>query len=350
MRLLGRRPPADPAPSPRANGSLAPITFPSGPYGISRESAVQLSVLANGSTLIKSIAAQLSIDRMRGDTELDPGTLLTQPDPDTTWPAQIGWTVDDLIFYGQSAWYVLRRDTEGQPSRARRLPPGSWSIRWSSDYGRLSRIESISVGGGEVAPDDVIRIATPGNGILYDGAAIILAALELQRSADRFTNIPLPGGVLTNTGQEIGPTDAAAIVTEFDAARESGATAFLQSMTYERTQLNAADLQLVESMAAMDTRLARLINVPVSMVAASPTGSAHAQLYSNVPQNLTQLVQQAVAPYLVCIEDAITYQATPRGQNVVFNTSDWLRFAQVSIAVPQTSAGSPPLTPEGEPQ
>jgi hypothetical protein len=350
MRLLGRRPPADATPSPRANGGLAPITFPSGPYGISRESAVQLSVVSNASTLIKSIAAQLSVDRLRGDEKLDPGTLLTAPDPDTTWPAMIGWTVDDLIFYGQAAWYVLRRDTEGQPTRARRLPPGSWAVRLSSDYGRLSRIEDISVGGQSVAVDDVIRIATPGNGILYDGAAIVLAALTLQNSADRFANIPLPAGVLTNTGQEIGPDDAAQIVTDFDLARENGATAFLQSMTYERTQLAAADLQLVESVAAMDTRLARLLNVPVSMVAASPTGSAHAQLYANVPQNLTQLVQQAVAPYLVCIEDAITYQATPRGQNVVFNTSDWLRFAQVSMVLPQSGAGAPPLTPEGAPQ
>jgi hypothetical protein len=348
VRLLGRRP-ADPAPSPRANGALAPITWPQGPLGISRQSAVALSVVANASTLIKSIAAQLSIGRFRGDTELDPGTLLTQPDPDTTWPVQIAETVDDLIFYGAAAWLVLRRDVEGLPTRARRLPPGSVAIRWSTDYGRLSRIDYVSIGGVEVPPDDVIRFGAAHNGILIDGAPIILAALQLQTSADRFANVPLPAGVLTNTGQEIGEDDAAAIVTAFDTARESGATAFLQSMTYERTQLNAADLQLVESVAAMDTRLARLLNVPVSMVAASPTGSAHAQLYANVPQNLTQLVQQAVAPYLVCIEDAITFQATPRGQNVVFNTSDWLRFAQVSMPNTQP-AGTPPLTPEGAPQ
>ena len=184
---------------------------------------------------------------------------------------------------------------------------------------------------------------------MVDGAPIILAGLTLLAAADRFANVPLPAGVLTNTGQEIGPDDAAAIVQDFDAARETGSTAFLQSMTYERTQLNAADLQLVESVAAMDTRLARLMNVPVSMVAASPTGSAHAQLYANVPQNLTQAVQQAVAPYLVCIEDAITFQATPRGQNVVFDTGDWLRFSMVSMPVSQP-AGTAPLSPEGEPQ
>lgn len=347
MRLLGRRTPA--SPSPRAAGGLAPITFPGMPLGISRQAAISLSVVANATTLIKSIASQLSINRWRGDVELDPGTLLTQPDPDTTWPVQIGWTVDDLIMYGASDWLVLRRDTEGMPTRARRLPPGSVSVRWDTDYSRLSRIQEISVGGSPVPVDDVIRIEAAHNGILIDGAPIILASLTLLAAADRFANVPLPAGVLTNTGQEIGPDDAAQIVQDFDLARESGSTAFLQSMTYERTQLNAADLQLVESIAAMDTRLARLLNIPVSMVAASPTGSAHAQLYANVPQNLTQAVQQAVAPYLVCIEDAITFQATPRGQNVTFDTGDWLRFSMVSMPLTQP-AGAPPLTPEGEPQ
>lgn len=348
MRLIGRRPPAS-QPSPRATGGLAPITFPGMPLGISRQAAISLSVVANAATLIKSIAQQLSIDRLRGDVKLDPGTLLTQPDPDTIWPAQIGWTVDDLIFYGKSDWLVMRRDAEGLPTRARRLPPGSVGIRWDTDYSRLSRINEITIGGVAVPPDDVIRFEVPHNGILIDGAPIILAALTLVAAADRFANVPLPAGVLTNTGQEVGPKDAAAIVADFDQAREAGATAFLQNATYERTQLNAADLQLVESVAAMDTRLSRLMNVPVSMVAASPTGSAHAQLYANVPQNLTQAVQQAVAPYLVCIEDAITYQATPRGQAVVFDTGDWLRFSMVSMPVSQP-AGTPPLTPEGEPQ
>ena len=323
------------------------------PLGVSREQALGLSVVANARSLIVGIAAQLSVDRLRGEGEdsekFEPGTLLRQPDPDEIWGVTIGWTIDDLIFFGESDWLVLRRDSEGFPSRARRLPPGSLAVRWSSDYGRLSRIDELSVGGSVVPVDDVIRIQYPSHGVLRDGAAIILSALTLQQSADKFTSVPLPAGVLTNTGQEIGTKDAADIVSAFDSAREAGATAFLQSMTYERTQLNSADLQLVESMAAMDTRLARLMNVPVSMVGASPSGGAHAQLYANVPQNLTQLVQQAVAPYLVVVEDALSTYATPRGQRVAFATGDWLRFSMVSMPL-SAPAGAPELAPEGIPQ
>jgi phage portal protein BeeE len=118
-------------------------------------------------------------------------------------------------------------------------------------------------------------------------------------------------------------------------------------MRYERTALNAADLQLVEALAVMDTRLARAMNVPVSMVGASPTGQAHAQLYANVVAALTQLVQQAIAPYLRVIEETFTgQQVTPRGQTVEFDTEDWLRFAQIAGA-PTTGAPAGPV-PIGE--
>ena len=356
MRLLGRRPPEALQPAPRSTGGLAPFTFPSLGLAVSREQAMSLSVVANARHLIVGISSQLSLDRLRGSGEdsekLDPGTILTQPDPDETWGTTIGYTVDDLIFYGGSDWLVLRRDAEDFPTRARRLPPGSVAIIWDTDYSKWSRIREISVSGSEIAPRDLIRIQFPSNGVLRDGAAIILSAIQLQAAADRFANVPLPAGVLTNTGQEIGEKDAKVIVEAFDSAREAGATAFLQSMSYERTQLNAADLQLVESMASMDTRLARMMNVPVSMVGASPSGNARAQLYSNVGQSLTQLVQQAIAPYLVCIEDAMTTFATPRGQRCAFNTGDWLRFASVAVPISQAAGtdAPPPPTPEGIPQ
>ena len=296
--------------------------------------------------MIVGIASQLSVGRFRGDTEIDPGTILTQPDPDLPWSATVGLTVDDLFMYGASHWLVLRRDSENYPTRARRLPALTVGERLDPDYSKFSRVLEYNINGTVVQARDIIRFTMPGQGLLRDEAAVLAAALTLQRSADRYVNVPLPAGVLTNEGQEIGDEDAKKIVADFDTARESGSTAFLQSMTFERTAINAADLQLVESMAAMDTRLARACNVPVSTVGASPSGGAHAQLYANVGQTLTQLVQQAVAPFLVAIEQAFSSQAvTPSTQQVKFDTGDWLRFA--TIATPTGQA--PTNTAEGTP-
>lgn len=348
MRLLGRARQPEPAspPARTTRSGLGQITFPADPLArVSREAAMSLSVVANARNIIVGIASQLSVERKRGDVDLDPGTILTQPDPDQTWPETLGITIDQLIFWGEAYWLVLRRDSEGYPSRARALPYGSVAPKLDPDWSRYSRITEYSVAGVVVPPRDLIHFSMPGLGVLRESAALLVDSLTLAAAATRHTAVALPAGVLYNEGQEVGEDDAREIVAGFDAARLAGDTAFLQGMRYERTALNAADLQLVEALAVMDTRLARAMNVPVSMVGASPTGQAHAQLYANVVAALTQLIQQAIAPYLRVIEETFTtQQVTPRGQTVAFDTEDWLRFAQIAGS-PASPAAIGPAEP-----
>lgn len=319
---------------------------------------MSLSVVANARNVIVGIASQLSVDRLRGaepdETLLDPGSILTQPDPDQTWPETLGITVDQLIFYGECYWLVLRRDSEGYPSRARALPYGATAPRLDPDWSKYSRVTGYEIAGQPIAPRDVIHFSMPGLGVLRDSAALLVDALTLHAAATRHTTVAIPPGILYNEGQEIGEKDAADLVTAFDAARETGATAFLQSMRYERSSFNSADLQLVEALAVCDTRLARAMNVPVAIVGASPTGGASAQLYANVVAALTQVVQQAIAPYLRVIEETFSGQGvTPRGQRIRFDTGDWLRFAQVSqpasAATVAIGAPAPPASPGDQP-
>lgn len=340
MRLLGRRTTPS-TPTPRANGSLGSITWPADPLlRVSRESAMSLSVVSNARNVIVGIASQLSVDRTRGEETLEPGTILSQPDVDETWPATLGKTVDQLIFYGEAYWLVLRRDADAYPSRARVLPYGSVAPQLDDDWSKLSRVRSYQVAGVEQSANDLIHFRMPGLGVLRDSASLIVDALELHAAASRHTSVAVPAGVLTNTGQEIGGEDAKQIVAEFDAARLQGSTAFLQQLEYQRVALNAADLQLVDALATCDTRLARAMNVPVSIVGASPTGGATAQLYANVTAAFTQVTLQAVAPYLRVVEETFTGMGvTPRGQQVIFNTGDWLRFSQVA------SPGAQPVQP-----
>lgn len=345
MRLFERK--AARLPAPRTS-TLEPITWPTDTgFGVDRSAALSLSVVSNARALIVGIASQLPVKRFRGDEELEPGTILTAPDLDEAAATTFGWLVDDLFHYGSAYQIVTARSgSDGFPTRARRLPPLSVRVNLDPDYTKASRVVDYQVGGSTVQARDVIRFQVPGLGLLRDSALILLAALELERAAARSSNIPIPAGVLTNdSGQEIGDVEAKKIVEQFDAARESGATAYLQGMVYERTQINSADLQLVEALAASDTRLARACNVPVACVAASPSGNASAQLYANVQAQLTILVQQAVAPFLIAIEQGMSSQAvTPQTQHVLFDTETWLRFAG-SLA-PAPPAGAAP-TPGG---
>jgi hypothetical protein len=309
---------------------------------VSRELAMSLPTIAAGRNLICGTVAQLDVRRFRGADQLEPGSLLTQPDPDSVWPVTIAETVDDLIFYGRAAWLVLAydgqatdRNPSGLPVRARRVPPTQWSARLSSDLAAYTRLEGYTVGASELEPDALITFDAGHEGLLTYGAGTLSAGYALELAARRHADVELPAGVLENTGHELSAAEAAVHVAAFQAARREHTVAFLQGLKYSREALMPADLQLVEARAIAATDQARLLNVPVAMVAASPTGGASAMLYANLGATQALLLTQAVAPLLRVIEATLsTDQVTPRGQAVAFSTSQWLR------ADPQAAADS----------
>ena len=90
--------------------------------GVTRELALSIPSVLACRNLIAGTVLQLPLFRYRGGDRLDPGYLLTKPDPSTTMPATIGGTVDDLLFRGRAYWRVLDRDAEGFVTRARWTP------------------------------------------------------------------------------------------------------------------------------------------------------------------------------------------------------------------------------------
>jgi hypothetical protein len=300
---------------------------------VSRELAMSLPTVAAGRNLICGTVSQLDVHRYRGGEQLEPGSLLTQPDPDSVWPVTIAETVDDLLFYGRSAWLVLAydgqatdRNPSGLPVRARRIPPTSWSANLSSDLAAYTRLESYTIGGSELEPTALITFDAGHEGVLAFGARTLAAGYALELAARRHADVELPAGTLTNEGHELSQDEAATMVAAFQAARREHTVAFLQGLKYSREALNPADLQLVEARAIAATDQARLLGVPVAMVAASPTGGGNAMLYANLGATQALLLTQAVAPFLRCIEAVLSSdQVTPRGQSVAFSTSQWLR-------------------------
>jgi phage portal protein BeeE len=95
-------------------------------------------------------------------------------------------------------------------------------------------------------------------------------------------------------------------------------------MAYSRENPTAAEDELTARLADSATNIARLFNVPVAMIGASPSGNASALLYSNLSQQLAILVATAVAPYLRAIESTLG-DTLPRGQSVAFDVQTFLR-------------------------
>ena len=282
-------------PGPSYAGDYATMRI----VGLTRNTAMGIAAAAACRNLIVNTVAQLGVDRYRGATSLGQGWLLTQPDPSTTWVDTISGTVDDLIWYGAAIWIILARD-----GIATRENPGGTTLD----------------------PGQVIYFNASNEGVLQYGARTLSQAIQLEDAANRFASVELPAGVLQNVGHELGQDEAAEVVEAFQVARRTNAVAFLQNVEYTRVDLNPADLQLVDARATAATDVARLFNVPVTMIGASPTGNSSALLYSNVSQNTAQFVQQGCAPYINTIERTLSLpNVTPRGQSVRFDVNAFLR-------------------------
>lgn len=322
------------SPEPRpGNLQTASISWPLAEA--SRETALAIPVAKSSRDLIIGAAVQMGIGRFRGGERIEPGALLTQPDPDTTWVTTLAGTLDDLIFYGRSYWYVLAFDgagteqnPEGYPVRARWIPYADVSVEVDDDGGAYSRLEGYRISGfeGIVEPDRVIRFDGVLPGVLAFGGRALSTANAIEAAARRYADVELPAGVLINEGTELGPEELAEVVTAFETARQTNMIAALQSMTYERTDISADDLQLIQARDRSDTEIARLFNVPVAMVSASPSGNSTALLYQNLASQLAVFVSNAVAPHLRVIEETLSLpNVTPRGNRVAFDIQTFLR-------------------------
>lgn len=319
---------------------VAEINFPVA--AASRDSALSIPAVLSCRDLIVGAAVQMGRFAYRGTERLDPGPLLTQPDPDTIWPATLGGTVDDLLFYGRAYWYVLAHDgaaseqnPEGFPIRARWIPFDNVTPKLSGTTGAYSVLEGYTIAGEPdlVPPRYVIRFDSSLPGILAVGARTIASALAIEAAARRFADVELPSGVLESTGADLGPDEAKDLVDEFSAARQINGLAYLQGVTYQRTDVNADDLQLVEARALAATECARLFKVPVAMISASPSGNASALLYQNLASQLAVFVSTAVAPHLRTIESTLSLPSvTPRGQRVAFDVQAYLRSDPVAAS------------------
>jgi HK97 family phage portal protein len=300
---------------------------------ISRDVAMSIPVAAACRNLICGTMAQLAPRRARGQEFVYGGTLLTQPDPSTTLEATVKWTTDDLIHYGRAYWLVIARDgiaTErnprGLPVRARRLDPRIVSPVLSDELTAYDRILRFDVAGQTVERDNIIVFHAGGDGVLAHGASTLQQAANLENAARRMATVDLPAGVLRNEGTELSPEEAADLVQSFTSARQRNSIAFLQGVSFETSQINARDLQLVEARAMAATAVAQLYGVPVAMVGVSPMGNSASLLYANVSQNYANFLKQSVAPIALAIEQALSLDTvTPHGQKVSFDTQSFLR-------------------------
>lgn len=294
-----------------------------GPPISSRRAAMAIPAIARARNLLCSAIARQPL-RVADAT----GVLPLEQQP--TWlyrtnrvspRQQIVWTVDDLIFYGWSCWWV-ERGADGFPLHRERLNQDAWSI--DADL-------NIQVNGQVVKPDSnglMPAVLIPGyhEGILSFGRDGLEDTKQLYWIVrDRLAN-PVPITELhQKSGMKLDKTEREELLDSWRAARQKAGGNV--GYTSEEIELIAhggdgdATL-LIEARNAAAVDMARLVGVSAGMLdATTPKASLNYETQSGRNQEFRDL---DLAGYTSPVEDRLSMDdMVPAGKRVVFDATDY---------------------------
>lgn len=245
-----------------------------------------------------------------------PPTWLERPDPNRTRAALIADLLDDLIFHAVGYLEVTARDAAQYPSAFRYVPadevtrePGGGLWLWGSH---------------RIAARNMIVIESTQTASLAHGYRAIDTATKLEEAANRFAATEVPAGWLQQTGGiPLTPKEQEATAERFAAARLANTVAMLsEHITWNESSYDPARLQLTEARSHQATELARVMNVPASVVYAPQNDS---MTYSNGQDARRDLWWFGLAPHAEAIQATLSGpNVTPRGTIVRFDPIDLL--------------------------
>jgi len=345
------------------------------PYPITREAALNLSVINRGRDLICGVLGDMPFTRSTTfglsdgaePRELGPGWL-EHPDPTRTRQSWTADVVDDLIFHGWAACHVTARDPQGFPTALVHIPwveltpplghrsrrRGTTASRTTASTARadwwdwLPDPATAPVGGPGVRSLfdlNMVVFESPLTGVLEHPAALLIA-LRLDRAASRFAASTVPIGWLEQVAGSAAMSgeELTALARSFADAREGNAIAALnEAVRYHESSLDPDRMQLVQARTYQDAAQARVINVPAFLVGAVTPGDS--MTYKSAQQSRWDLLSFGVGPYMTCLADTLSMPGTtPRGTTVGMDPTPFLQTAALAAV---DSAAAPVLAPVG---
>lgn len=289
---------------------------------MNREAALAIPAVSRARLIICSTVARVPLVAYRGETRLDgagrPLWLDRTDGPMSPYHRMLS-TVDDLLFYGWSAW-ALERAQNGQVIAADHIPFHEWeidaagAILWRDDYtGDYV----------EVDPATIALIPGSHSGILAEAGDALAHARDLLAAATKAASTPAAHIDLhqTNDVQMTDPEIDALIKRWVDARLgENGGVGF-SSAGVEVRELGAySEHLLVEGRNAAAVDIARALGVPASVLdATTPTASLN---YETREGRAAELVDYCLAAYMAPIAARLGMDdVSPRGTAIEFDVS-----------------------------
>jgi hypothetical protein len=308
------------------NLGLDPDVFPP-----TRAAAMRVPAMSRARNLTCGAIAGLPIQAFRGETLVEPqpywaygtdgqiGRLTREQQlawhlgPQSPMHRHL-WTVDDLLFHGESMWIITDRLVTGYPSRMLRLPFDSWEAQ--SDG-------TVTDNDAKVIPaDDLVWIPGAHEGVLGYGGATLRMAYDLERNAADVAMRPLRLEVHQTSAAEMTPTERKDVVAAVRTAMRSNDGVLFTNNAVELIEhrVDAEALQLgARNASALD--VARLANMPALMLDATAQGASLE--YQTATGRNQEWIDYGLSLYMNPITARLAMDdISPAGQRVAFETTE----------------------------
>ncbi len=233
--------------------------------------------------------------------------------------------VENLLLYGIA--YVYKSDQDLYVLDTKHMSLEKYTDEAEVVVGEV--IYKYSKYSTKVIPEDkliIIKIAE--SGILENGEVILRATLNgLNLISSTLYNGTSPAGVLKTDSKLT--KDVAERLREswkeiYTGAKNSGKTVILESgMEYQPISNSLADMQMVEQNSSLISEIARLFNLPESMI------STNGNKYDSLEQNNIQFLQLCLQPILSAIENSFDKEYLDGNQSFFrFDTAELIRVSE----------------------
>ena len=288
---------------------------------ISEEQAMQIPAVSASANLISSAISKLPIYLYKKDDEGDSENVVDdyrlfllngEPNENQTSNALKKRIVMDYLFHGGSYVYVRKKARSNEVKDLYRLPIEKVQIHRYEQLGFISSYKITLDGQPEnsIKTMDVACILkdtddgyTP-RGILDTGYRILSTALsEINYSGSILKNGSLPLAVLKSETQ-LSDEALERVKSDFEqlytGGENAGKTILLEEgLEYDTVSLKPNELELTESKKAALSDIARLFNIPESMI------NANANKYNSNEENNIHFLQYTLEPIITNIEKAL---------------------------------------------
>lgn len=181
---------------------------------VTRAEAMTVPALIRARGILMVIATQPLVAYKGAQRLQRQPAWLTRTDTPVSPQARIVATMDDLIFYGESLWFVARNGS--QITDAVRIPFEKWRIKTDAT---LEINIAPDLWAPVTDPKSVIHFRSFQEGVCTIGASAIRAARDIQRSVASRAKSPVPLVILKTTDDtEIEPAEKAEMRKEWAAA------------------------------------------------------------------------------------------------------------------------------------